>query len=139
MSADNQIQIEFGIDSIYRGFDRFIEGDYSEIPSTPVFTATTVKGAVRAAQKYISENTVEYGYIFISGIEEEEDIQPIEFVRGKIYCLQIKNYINHDYLEDMCHQIAYLKEKYDISFFIISEDISIIKIPEGFKVERVDE
>ncbi|MHA1590941.1 MAG: GTP cyclohydrolase I FolE [Candidatus Heimdallarchaeaceae archaeon] len=77
MSADNQVIVEKGEDGIFRGYDRQIDGDYSDIEEKPIFETSSVEGVVAAAENYMSENIVEYGYRFcfprVSLLDQKED------------------------------------------------------------------
>jgi len=74
MSANNYISIRQGDDGIYRGYDISIEGEYeeNELPVS-IFEVDSIKKAVIAAQEYMSENIVEYGYQFVDLLSDVKE------------------------------------------------------------------
>jgi len=79
MSANNVLIIVLRPDGLYRGYDRCADDEdcdfigpkvYSDECGVgieqPKFEVSTLIDAVRAAEKYVSHNVVEYGYRFLN-------------------------------------------------------------------------
>jgi len=68
MSADNQLVI-IQRKKKFLAYDvsASCEVDYNKLykEETPNFTADTLEGALALANKYVKENIVEYGYMFV--------------------------------------------------------------------------
>lgn len=65
ISADNFLAIEQQPDGTFKAYDRNVEGDYKPGEGFFAFAAKDEKEAIIAAQKYSSEEIVEYGTKFV--------------------------------------------------------------------------
>jgi len=62
MSADNYLLIREQTDGTFKTYMMSASGDETQELGQPIFISPTLRQALQDAQKFMSENIVEYGY-----------------------------------------------------------------------------